>query len=113
MRFTRKNFANSETGRTTNMAKAIVLCYVDADAGATVDDLILRASVVHVGTGVPGGVISSLGEAGNGVPIDIDITALNQYANRVEDALLADAARLGVVGLTRPDCLFPSYTRGA
>lgn len=95
------------------MAKAIVLCYQDVDIGVSQDELILRAKVIHAGTGVPGGVISSLGADDNGVQITIDITALNQYANRVEDALLADATRLGVTGLTRPDCLFPTYTRGA
>ncbi len=95
------------------MAKAIVLCYEDVDAGATANDLILLATVVFVGTGVPNGVISSLGELGNGVPVSIAINALAQYPNNVEDALLAEATRLGVTGLTRPDCLFPSYTRGA
>ncbi len=95
------------------MAKAIVLCYEDVDAGATANDLILLAKVVFVGTGVPNGVISSLGELGNGVPVSIAINALAQYPNNVEDALLAEATRLGVTGLTRPDCLFPSYTRGA
>ena len=83
------------------------------DIGATQNDLILRARVVHAGTGVPGGVLTSLGADENGVQIAIDITALNQYANRVEDALLSDATRLGVSGLTRSDCLFPDYVRGA
>lgn len=95
------------------MAKAIVLCFEDVDAGAGVNDLVLLAKVVFVGSGVPDGVISSLGENGNGVPINIAINALAQYPNNVEDALLAEATRLGVTGLTRPDCLFPTYTRGA
>ena len=95
------------------MPKAIVLCYEDCDQGGTANDLILLAKVAFVGSGVPDGPIISRGAAENGVPINIDITALAQYANRVEDALLADATRLGVTGLTRPDCLFPSYTRGA
>lgn len=95
------------------MAKAIVLCYRDVDEGATANDLILRASVAFVGAGVPNAPIIAEGPEGNGVPIAIDITALTQYANRVEDACLAEATRLGVTGLTRADVLFPSYTRGA
>jgi len=39
-----------------NMAKAIVLCYEDVDAGATANDLILLAKVVFTGTGVPNGI---------------------------------------------------------
>jgi len=95
------------------MAKAIVLCYKDVDIGATQNDLILRAEVVFAGTGVPGGVLTSFGADGNGLAIGIDITALAQYSNRVEDALLAEATRLGVTGLLRTDCLMPTYSRGA
>lgn len=95
------------------MPKAIVLCYRDADQGATANDLILRSDVVFIGSGTPGGVQMGQGAEGNGVPIAIDITALAQYPNRVEDACLAEATRLGVTGLTRADCLFPTYTRGA
>jgi hypothetical protein len=95
------------------MAKAIVLCYRDVDEGATANDLILRADIAFVGAGVPNTPIIAQGPEGNGVPIAINITALAQYPNNVEDACLAEAARLGVVGLLRTDCLFPSYTRGA
>lgn len=95
------------------MAKAIVLCYEDVDQGATANELTLLAKVVYTGAGVPDGILNSMGAAGNGVPIPINITALAQYPNNVEDALLADATRLGVTGLARTDCLFPSYTRGA
>jgi hypothetical protein len=95
------------------MPKAIVLCYEDVDQGGTANELTLLAKVVYTGTGVPDGILNSLGAAGNGVPILINITQLAQYPNNVEDALLADATRLGVTGLTRTDCLFPSYTRGA
>lgn len=95
------------------MPKAIVLCFEDVDQGATANDLILKAKVAFVGTGVPNAPLISRGADEGGVPIAINITALTQYPNNVEDALLADATRLGVVGLTRPDCLFPSYTRGA
>ena len=95
------------------MAKAIVLFFQDVDEGAGANDLILRAVVAHVGAGVPSGPLISRGADENGVQINIAINALAQYSNNVEDALLADATRLGVVGLTRPDCLFPAYTRGA
>jgi len=95
------------------MAKAIVLCYQDVDVGAGANDLILRAVVVHVGTGVPNGPLLSRGADENGVQVNIAINALAQYPNNVEDALLADATRLGVVGLARSDCLFPDYVRGA
>jgi hypothetical protein len=96
------------------MAKAIVLCYEDTDQGGVANELVLLAKVVHVGTDLPGGQpIISRGAAGNGVPITISITGLAQYPNNVEDALIADAARLGLPALARTDCLFPSYTRGA
>lgn len=95
------------------MAKAIVLCYEDTDQGGTANELVLLAKVVHVGSDVPGGVVSSLGALGNGVPITINLTNLVQYPNNVEDALIADASRLGLPMLARTDCLFPSYTRGA
>jgi len=95
------------------MAKSIVLCYQDVDQGATANDLILRAVVAHVGAGVPSGPLISRGADENGVQINIAINALAQYANNVEDALLADATRLGITGLTRSDCLFPDYVRGA
>ena len=93
--------------------KAIVLCYRDVDAGATANDLILRADVVFCGSDVPNGPISDAGPEGNGLAVAIDITALAQYPNRVEDALLARAVALGLPALARTDCLFPSYTRGA
>mgnify|MGYP001581465279 CR=1 FL=1 len=95
------------------MAKAIVLSYRDVDEGATANDLVLRACIAFVGSGVPHTPVISEGPDGNGVGIAIDITALTQYANRVEDACLAEATRLGVTGLTRSDVLFPNYTRGA
>jgi hypothetical protein len=95
------------------MAKAIVLCYEDTDQGGGANDLVLLAKVVHVGADVPNGPIISRGAAGNGVPININITQLAQYPNNVEDALIADALRLGLPALARTDCLFPSYTRGA
>jgi hypothetical protein len=95
------------------MAKAIVLGYRDVDEGATASDLILRATVVFVGAGVPNSPIMGEGAEGNGVPIAINITALNQYANNVEDACLAEALRLGVTGLNRSDILMPTYSRGS
>jgi len=95
------------------MAKAIVLSYHDVDQGAGANDLILKCSVAYVGTGVPNAPLISLGAEGNGVSINIAINALAQYANNVEDALLAEATRLGITGLIRTDCLFPDYVRGA
>lgn len=95
--------------------KAIVLCYEDVNQGATANELTLLAKVVFCGTDaeVPGGVLFGMGAAGNGVPVAINITQLTQYPNNVEDALIAEAARLGLPALPRTDCLFPSYTRGA
>jgi hypothetical protein len=96
------------------MAKAIVLCFEDVEPGASENAFILQANVVFVGTGVPDGVLNGLGPDGTGrVPISFNITQLAQYANNVEDALLAEATRMGVTGLTRTDCLFPNYVRGA
>lgn len=95
------------------MAKAIVLCYEDVDQGATANDLTLKAKVAFVGAGVPSAPLISRGPDEGGLPIPIAINNLAGYPNAVEDALLAEATRLGVTGLTRPDCLFPSYTRGA
>ena len=83
------------------------------DQGGGANDLVLKAKVAFVGTGVPNAPIISRGADEGGVPITISITALAQYSNNVEDALLADATRLGVTGLTRSDCLFPDYIRGA
>jgi len=95
------------------MAKAIVLSYHDVDQGAGANDLILKCSVAYVGAGVPNAPLISRGADEGGVSITIAINALAQYANNVEDALLVDAIRLGIVGLTRSDCLFPDYLRGA
>ena len=93
--------------------KAIILSYVDADSGATDNDVILRASVLFVGSGVPGGVLIDAGPEGNGLPIAMNVTQLNQYSNNVEDALIARAVVLALPVLARTDVLFPSYSRGA
>lgn len=96
------------------MAKAIVLCYEDVNQGGTANEFVLLAKVCYVGTDLPGGQpYISLGEPPNGVPITVSITAMAQYPNNVEDALIADAARLGFPTLARTDCLFPTYQRGA
>jgi hypothetical protein len=92
------------------MAIAILMCYRDVDEGAG-GELILRASVVFRGNGVPGDVLSTEGPDGNGVPVTIN--NFSQYANNVEDALLDEASRLGVTNLARTGCYFPAYTRGA
>jgi hypothetical protein len=102
--------------------KAIVLCFKDVDPGATANDLTLRAEVVFTGTEaeIPGRVITDFGAEGNGLGIANNITQLAQYANNVEDALLARVPQLIADGkiaagvtLLRTDRLFPSYTRGA
>ena len=93
--------------------KAIVLCYRDVDPGATANELILRADLVFAGSDVPGQAVSDSGPEGNGLGIPINITQLAQYPNNVEDALIARAVQLGLPVLSRGDCLFPSYTRGA
>lgn len=95
------------------MAKSIVLCFEDVDQGGNANELVLLAKVAHVGSDVPGFAVISRGAAENGVPITISITAIAQYPNNVEDALIADAARLGLPVLARSDCLFPTYARGA
>lgn len=93
--------------------KAIVMCFRDANPGATANEFELLAEVVYVGSDVPGGVLISRGAAENGVPITLNIVQLAQYADRMEDALIADAVRLGLPTLARTDCLFPTYQRGA
>lgn len=95
--------------------KGIVLCYRDADAGATANDLILRADVVFAGADVPDGVAMGTGAQGNGVPINLSLSGMTQasYSNAVEDAMIAEAARLGLPVLNRTDVLLPAYTRGA
>lgn len=102
--------------------KAILLAFKDTDAGAGANDIILRAEVSFIGTlaEIPDRVISDMGPEGNGLAIPISITALAQYPNVVEDALIARVAQLIADGkiasgvtLARTDCLFPAYTRGA
>jgi hypothetical protein len=99
--------------------KALIMCFKDADPGATANDLTILAEVVFAGTEaeVPGRVRTSFGPNGNGVPITISFGAIAQYPNNCEDALIAEATRLGLPAnggtLARTDCFFPSYTRGA
>lgn len=96
------------------MAKCIMQCVEDVEPGGSENDFILQLKVVFLGTGVPGGVMNGRGLDGSGrVPCPINITNLAQYVNNVEDAMLAEAARLGVTGLARTDCLIMSYQRGA
>ena len=102
--------------------KAIVIGDRDVDPGATANDLTLLAEVVFAGTvaEIPDRVLSDVGAAGNGLPIAININQLAQYPNNVEDALIARVAELKTAGkiasgatLSRSDCLFPDYVRGA
>ena len=102
--------------------KAIVLYYKDADPGATANDLTLRAEVTFAGTEaeIPGRVFNDLGPEGNGLGFPISFSAIAQYPNVIEDALIARVAQLITDGkinagttLARTDCFFPSYTRGA
>ena len=96
------------------MAKCIMQCVEDVEPGSNENEFILQLNVVFLGTGVPGGVVSGPGPDGSGrVPCTINITQLAQYVNNVEDAMLAEAVRLGVTGLGRADCLIMSYQRGA
>lgn len=96
------------------MAKCIMKCIEDVEAGGSENEFILQLNLVFLGTGVPGGVMNGLGLDGTGrVPCTINITQLAQYANNVEDAMLAEATRLGVTGLGRTDCLIQNYIRGA
>jgi hypothetical protein len=95
--------------------KAMVLRYTDVDPGAGPNDMILLAEVVFVGSEaeIPGRVRSDAGALGNGLPIAMAINNLANYPNVVEDALIARAAALGLPVLSRTDCLFPTYQRGA
>jgi hypothetical protein len=95
--------------------KAMVLCILDIDPGASANDLTLLADVRFVGTEaeIPGRVLNALGANGNGVPIPIAINNLAGYPNAAEDALIAEAVRLGLPALGRTDCIFPNFTRGA
>ena len=95
------------------MAKAIVLCYEDADPGADDNNIVLRAKVAFVGSTVPGSPIIDRGPEGNGVPIPINIGSLTaaNYSNAVESALVARASTLGFV-IANTDVLMPTYTRG-
>ena len=93
--------------------KAIMKCVKDVDPGASADEFTLLMEAVFVGSDVPGGVMNAMGEAGNGVPVALNITQLAQYANRIEDALIAEAVRLGLPPLLRTDVLFINYQRGA
>ena len=96
------------------MAKCIMQCVRDVEPGSSENEFILQLEMVFLGSGVPGGVMSGKGLDGSGrVPCTISITNLAQYANNVEDAMLAEATRLGVTGLARTDCLIMDYMRGA
>jgi hypothetical protein len=96
------------------MAKCIMQCVRDVEPGASENEFVLQLEVVFLGAGVPGGTLSGKGPDGSGrVPCPLTITQLAQYANNVEDAMLAEAARLGVTGLGRTDCLILNYVRGA
>jgi hypothetical protein len=96
------------------MAKCVMQCVEDVEPGGSENEFILQLKIVFLGTGVPGGVVSGQGPDGSGrVPCAMSITQLAQYVNNVEDAMLAEAARLGVTGLARTDCLILTYQRGA
>lgn len=94
------------------MAKGIVLCYVDVDAGADDNNVTLLAQVLFVGSTVPNSPILDMGAAGNGVPIPWNITGTAAaFSNSVETALINRASALGFV-LNNTDVLFPAYNRG-
>lgn len=94
------------------MPKAVLLCFKDIDQGGTANEVTIKAEVVYCGLGGSADSITSFGADGSGVPIAINFNQLAQYPNNVEDALIADAARLGIT-IARTDCLFPDYQRGA
>ena len=95
------------------MAKAIVLGYDDVDAGADDNNIVLLATVLFVGSTVPGSPIIDRGALGNGIPIPINISTLSaaNYSNAVEAALVARATALGFT-IVNTDVLLPTYTRG-
>lgn len=94
------------------MPKAIVLSFEHAMSGASANEFVLKAKVVF--TGLPGNAVDvdTGDDDSGGVSIPINITNLAQYANAIEDALIARGVQLGIT-LLRTDCLFPTYTRGA
>lgn len=99
--------------------KAFVLGYMDAELPLTgtgttaLNTAVVRARVIFVGPNVPDGVMEGAGTFGNGVPIQINLNQLGQYPALVVNAVMSEAARLGVTGLQRSDVLFPTYQRGS
>lgn len=94
------------------MAKAVVLCYLDADPGVDDNNVTLLAEVLFVGATVPNGPLLDRGAAGNGVPIPWNIAGTAAaFSNNVETALASRATQLGFT-INATDVLFPSYTRG-
>lgn len=95
------------------MAKAIVLRYDDCDAGVDDNNVTLLATVLFVGSTVPGSPVIDRGSLGNGIPIPLNISTITAatYSNAVESALTARATALGF-SLANTDVLMPTYSRG-
>lgn len=94
------------------MAKAIVLDYVDVDAGVDDNNIILLAKVLFVGATVPNSPVIDMGSLGNGIPIPYNISGTaSAFSNSVETALSTRATALGFT-INSTDCLFPAYNRG-
>ena len=94
------------------MAKAIVMCYLDADPGVDDNNVNLLAQVLFIGATVPNSPLIDRGALGNGVVIPYNITGTAaQFSNSVESALSARATALGFT-ITNTDVLFPAYNRG-
>lgn len=95
------------------MAKAIILCYEDADPGVDDNNVTLLAAVLFVGATVPNSPVIDRGALGNGVPIPLNISTITAaaYSNAVETACVTRASQLGFT-LLNTDVLMPTYTRG-
>ena len=94
------------------MAKAIVMCYEDANPGADDNNVVLLAKVMFVGATVPNSPLIDRGPDGNGIAIPWNITGTAAaFSNSVEVALSARATQLGF-SITNTDVLFPQYIRG-
>lgn len=94
------------------MPKAIVLSFEHAMSGASANEIVLKAKVVFTGLAGNGVDVDTGDDDSGGISVPINITALAQYPNVIEDALIARGAQLGIT-LLRTDCLFPTYQRGA
>lgn len=90
--------------------------WTDVEPGPTDTDTYYLAEFSFKGTAAefPERVRLSLGPNGNGCRVLIpDAVTATIYGNAVEDAMIAECARLGFPTLLRTDCYYPSFVRGS